>query len=83
MIGSELITFNKAGMKEALKKIGQSFEDEHSPYLHSPHFYFGEWLERFPVRFWHGTEGLSFHGKDWDIGLVNNKLWISKGVRLR
>ena len=79
MNGSNMITFDKADMDKALKKIDNLFPDRHSP-----HFYLGEWLERFPVRFWHGTGGLSFDGKDWGIiSLANNKLWISKGVRLR
>lgn len=80
--GSELITFNKARMNEALGKISNLFPDYYSPYF---------WCEEedfpvpFPVRFWHETRGLSFDGKDWDIIRLDevNHLQISKGVRLR
>ena len=74
--GSNMITFEKEGMKDVLLKVSNWFEDEHSPY-----FYLGErW---FPVIFWHETGDLSFFGKDWDIISLDNNLKVKKGVRLR
>ena len=74
--GSEMITFEKEGMKDALQGTEQWFSDDHSPRF---------WLGRdFPVRFRHGKFDFSFHGKEWNsISLDNNKLKVKKGVRLR
>ena len=79
MNGSEMITFEKEGMKDVLKRARHWFDDDHSP-----KFYLGEDFP-VPVRFWHETRGLSFDGKDWDIIRLDevNHLQISKGVRLR
>ena len=78
IFGSSMIDFDKADMKNALRRI-ESWTENSSPYF---------WIDgegRFPVSIWHSKPCLSLNGREWDIIRLygDGKLKIRKGVRLR
>ena len=73
--GSDMIDFDKAGMKDALRRI-EKWSENGSPFF---------WIKGFfPVSIDYGYN-LSLDGKGWEIISLYpcGKLQISKGVRLR